>query len=122
MDLRDTASDEPCSPADDEYDNTAGAKDSSDISSQSRREFLKMSAAAAGSALLDGCIGDDSSSSGEELGSAPFKTFDHTVVVMFENRSLDSLLGYLYTPGRIPRNQTFNGLAGAEHRCPVPPY
>ena len=41
---------------------------------------------------------------------------------MFENRSLDNLLGYLYTPGSVPRNQTFNGLADAEHRCPVPPY
>jgi len=52
----------------------------------------------------------------------PFSTFDHTVVVMFENRSLDSLLGYLYAPGTVPRNQTFNGLAGADHKCPVPPY
>ena len=122
MDFRDTASDEHCSPGDDEYDNTAGAKDSSDISSHSRREFLKMSAAAASSTLLGACMGDDSSSGGELLGGEPFKTFDHTVVVMFENRSLDSLLGYLYVPGTIPRNQTFNGLAGPEYRCPVPPY
>ena len=53
---------------------------------------------------------------------ASFETFEHLVVVMFENRSFDSLLGYLYSPGTVPRNQTFNGLAGTEHRNPVPPY
>jgi len=105
----------------------ASGKDSfghepSDASSRSRREFLKLSAAAAGSSLLGGCIGQDITPEGALLGGVPFSTFDHTVVVMFENRSLDSLLGYLYAPGTVPRNQTFNGLAGADHKCPVPPY
>ena len=105
----------------------ASGKDSfghepSDASSRSRREFLKLSAAAAGSSLLGGCIGQDTTPEGALLGGVPFSTFDHTVVVMFENRSLDSLLGYLYAPGTVPRNQTFNGLAGADHKCPVPPY
>lgn len=54
--------------------------------------------------------------------AASFETFEHLVVVMFENRSFDSLLGYLYSPGTVPRNQTLNGLAGTEHRNPVPPY
>ena len=53
---------------------------------------------------------------------ASFETFEHLVVVMYENRSFDSLLGYLYSPGTVPRNQTFNGLAGTEHRNPVPAY
>ena len=43
---------------------------------------------------------------------------DHIVVLMLENRSLDNLLGYLYTPGDLPNVNippqnptTFNGLA-----------
>jgi phospholipase C len=37
--------------------------------------------------------------------------FDHLVVVMFENRSLDNLLGYLYDAETIPKGKTYNGLA-----------
>ncbi len=48
--------------------------------------------------------------------------FDHLVVVMFENRSLDSVLGYLYEPGTVPRGQSFNGLAGKDFANPVPDY
>jgi phospholipase C len=45
------------------------------------------------------------------------------VVVMFENRSFDGLLGYCYqATDPPPRNQTFNGLAGKEYRNPVPAY
>lgn len=88
--------------------------------SPGRREFLKVSAAA-GATLLGGCIGDDDEE--PALGATtPFSTFDHMVVVMFENRSFDSLLGYCYAPGEPPRNQTFKGLAGTEYRNPVPPY
>jgi phospholipase C len=35
--------------------------------------------------------------------------FDHLVVVMFENRSFDNVLGYLYEPGEVPE---FDGVAG----------
>jgi phospholipase C len=122
MDLRDTPSDDAPWSSDADYDYTAAGGDPSDTSFRSRREFLKLSAAVASSSLLGACIGQDPSRTRVFRGGAPFSTFDHIVVVMFENRSLDSLLGYLYTPGTIPRNQTFNGLAGAEHRCPVPPY
>jgi phospholipase C len=94
--------------------------ESSETISPRRREFLKISAAA-GATLLGGRL--SAGTRDEALGaSAPFATFDHMVVVMFENRSFDSLLGYLYAPGEVPRNQTFNGLAGTEHRNPVPPY
>jgi phospholipase C len=123
MDLRDPPSDDPSSSSTSDCGYTAGSGHPKDTSSQSRRDFLKMSAAAAGSSLLGACLGDDDTSPAQtRLGDEPFSTFDHTVVVMFENRSLDSLLGYLYAPGTVPRNQTFNGLAGADHRCPVPPY
>lgn len=81
---------------------SVAAGSASDDDSPSRRRFLKASAAAAGGSLLGGCLGEDSSPTTFRLGGAAFDTFDHTVVVMFENRSLDSLLGYLYTPATVP--------------------
>ena len=45
--------------------------------------------------------------------------FDHLVVVMFENRSFDNLLGYLYEQGAVPQ---FDGLAGGSESNPVPSY
>ncbi|MFJ6651214.1 alkaline phosphatase family protein [Microbacterium sp. NPDC091313] len=36
--------------------------------------------------------------------------FDHLVVVMFENRSFDNLLGWLYADEQPPRGQSFEGL------------
>jgi len=44
--------------------------------------------------------------------------FDHVVVLMFENRSFDNLLGYLYQPGEVP---SFEGVRGREISNPVPP-
>lgn len=55
--------------------------------------------------------------------------FDHLVVLMMENHSLDNLLGYLYHPDnpppfdRPPRGQTFNGVYrpdGGAWTNPVP--
>jgi phospholipase C len=43
---------------------------------------------------------------------------DHVVVVMFENRSFDNLLGYLYKPGEVP---SFEGVLGRDLTNPVPP-
>ena len=48
--------------------------------------------------------------------------FDHLVVVMFENRSFDNVLGYLYEAGSVPRDQKFNGVAGCSYSNPVPSY
>ena len=45
---------------------------------------------------------------------------DHLVVLMFENRSFDNLLGYLYPPGTLPAAQTFNGVAGGGYSNPSP--
>jgi phospholipase C len=42
---------------------------------------------------------------------------DHIVVVMFENRSFDNLLGYLYEPGEVP---SFEGVAGRDLSNPLP--
>ena len=45
--------------------------------------------------------------------------FDHVVSVMFENRSFDNLLGYLYDPGEVA---SFEGVAGRELSNPIPSY
>jgi phospholipase C len=44
---------------------------------------------------------------------------DHVVVIMFENRSLDNLLGRLYQPGEVA---SFNGVAGRDLSNPVPEW
>jgi phospholipase C len=44
--------------------------------------------------------------------------FDHVVVVMFENRSFDDLLGRLYVPGEVP---AFEGVYGRDLSNSVPP-
>ena len=43
--------------------------------------------------------------------------FDHVVSVMFENRSFDNLLGYLYEPGEV---ESFEGVAGRDLSNPIP--
>jgi hypothetical protein len=42
---------------------------------------------------------------------------DHIVVLMFENRSFDNLLGYLYQPGEV---LAFEGVASRSLSNPVP--
>ncbi|HEV2317418.1 MAG TPA: alkaline phosphatase family protein [Thermoplasmata archaeon] len=42
---------------------------------------------------------------------------DHVVVLMFENRSFDNLLGYLYTPAEVPE---FEGVGGRSWTNPLP--
>ncbi|HEY1914315.1 MAG TPA: alkaline phosphatase family protein [Streptosporangiaceae bacterium] len=44
---------------------------------------------------------------------------DHVVVVMFENRSFDNLLGRLYQPGEVA---SFEGVLGRELSNPVPAW
>jgi phospholipase C len=44
---------------------------------------------------------------------------DHVVVVMFENRSFDNLLGRLYQPGEVA---AFEGVAGKELSNPIPDW
>ena len=42
---------------------------------------------------------------------------DHVVVVMFENRSFDNLLGRLYQPGEVA---SFEGVVGKDLSNPIP--
>ena len=44
---------------------------------------------------------------------------DHVVVVMFENRSFDNLLGRLYEPGEVA---SFEGVIGKELSNPIPEW
>jgi phospholipase C len=44
---------------------------------------------------------------------------DHVVVVMFENRSFDNLLGRLYQPGEVP---AFEGVTGRALANPIPDW
>lgn len=47
------------------------------------------------------------------------KALDHVVVVMFENRSFDHLLGRLYEPGEVP---SFEGVIGKKLSNPIPDW
>ena len=47
----------------------------------------------------------------------PAKKLDHIVVIMFENRSFDNVLGYLYKPGEVP---SFEGVYGKNLSNPIP--
>ncbi|MBS0320053.1 MAG: hypothetical protein JSR18_05895 [Proteobacteria bacterium] len=82
-----------------------------------RRKFIQVSAAVAGSSLLTACIGQDTYDVPALAGEDPLSTFDHLVCVMFENRSLDNLLGYCY-----PAGAGFNGLADQTYTNPVPSF
>src|SRR5580700_775853 len=44
---------------------------------------------------------------------------DHIVVVMFENRSFDNMLGRLYQPGEVA---SFEGVLGKDLSNPVPDW
>ena len=44
---------------------------------------------------------------------------DHVVVLMFENRSFDNLLGQLYQPGEV---RSFEGVTGKELSNPIPEW
>ena len=86
----------------------------------SRREFLKVSAATAGATLLTSCFGGGDDGAPQGLGAAevdPLSRFDRVIVLMFENRSLDNVLGWLY-----PAGAGFDGLADGNYANPVPSY
>jgi phospholipase C len=84
----------------------------------SRRRFLKLSAAAtvagAGAPLLG------SAAAPAQPARAGTPGFEHLVVLMFENRSFDNLLGHLYPPGSLPAGQTFAGAGYRDFTNPSP--
>jgi phospholipase C len=53
------------------------------------------------------------------MAAGPDNALDHVVVVMFENRSFDNLLGRLYEPGEVA---SFEGVVGKDLSNPVPDW
>jgi phospholipase C len=49
----------------------------------------------------------------------PAHALDHVVLVLFENRSFDNLLGRLYRPGEVP---SFEGVTGKDLTNPIPAW
>jgi phospholipase C len=52
-------------------------------------------------------------------GQSRENALDHVVVVVFENRSLDNLLGRLYGP---EDGKTFDGVLGKDLSNPIPEW
>jgi phospholipase C len=92
----------------------------------SRRKFLTVGiAAAAGVAAGAASVGIVEATTATNRGYTPLVArpepgFDHLVVVMFENRSFDNMLGWLYAKGKEPRGQTFDGLAQGDYSNTAP--
>ncbi|WP_394771227.1 alkaline phosphatase family protein [Lacisediminihabitans sp.] len=96
----------------------------------SRRSFLRATGIAAASGLVvggvaGGVIGARIPAPGNDQEFEPLPAraepgFDHLVVIMFENRSFDNLLGWLYGDGDLAPGQRFAGLAGAAHTNTAP--
>jgi phospholipase C len=111
-------------------------------SAASRRSFLKgaglvaagavvggAGGAAVGAAVAGGVAGAGSAAQGasaeggEEYPTLPPPAragFDHLVVLMYENRSFDNLLGYLYDEKTLPKGARFDGLAFGDYSNPDP--
>jgi len=53
------------------------------------------------------------------LGPHRSQALDHAVVVMFENRLFDNLLGRLYEPGEV---RSFEGVSGRDLSDPIPEW
>ena len=53
------------------------------------------------------------------MAPAPEHAMDHVVLVLFENRSFDNLLGRLYEPGQVP---AYEGVLGRELSNPIPEW
>jgi phospholipase C len=95
----------------------------------SRRRFLGGAAIAAASAVAGG-VGVAAVTLGKQneetsYGLTPLAArsepgFDHLVVLMFENRSFDNILGRLYASGAEPKGQKFNGLLQGDYSNTAP--
>ncbi len=78
-----------------------------------RRTFVKSTGAIAASA------GVQRLAAAQRVVPDRRKALDHVVVLMFENRSFDNLLGRLYAPGEV---RSFEGVIGKDLRNPIPEW
>lgn len=110
----------------DPTDPAANAEANAAALRSSRRSFLKAGGIAAAGFAVGGASGGTAGAllgaaaarrgDAADAGDAPLDPrfepgFDHVVVLMFENRSFDNVLGWLYTPDTLPDGQAFDGLA-----------
>jgi hypothetical protein len=79
----------------------------------------RLGALAAGSTVA-GALGTACRADPAPAGDA-FKQFRYVVVLMFENRSFDNILGWLYERDSPPRGQSLDGVAGKDLSNPIPP-
>ncbi|PJJ63556.1 alkaline phosphatase family protein [Compostimonas suwonensis] len=99
----------------------------------SRRAFLKAGGIAAAGVVVGGVAGGAIGAAighraGLEDGSEEFVAmdarsepgFDHVVTLMFENRSFDNLLGFLYDADSLPEGQSFDGLSFGDYSNTAP--
>lgn len=80
-----------------------------------RRRFVQGAGATAATAALPRFA----TAQGTTIAADPKAALDHVVVVMFENRSFDNLLGRLYAPGEVA---AFEGVLGKDLRNPIPEW
>jgi phospholipase C len=78
-----------------------------------RRKFIKIAGALAASTAIPGIAAAQGAKPDRQ------KALDHVVVVMFENRSFDNLLGRLYAPGEV---KSFEGVTGKDLKNPIPEW
>jgi Phosphoesterase family len=81
----------------------------------SRREFTKLAGATAISAGIPGIASAQTAKPVADRN----KALDHVVVIMFENRSFDHLLGRLYQPGDV---KSFEGVINKDLKNPIPEW
>lgn len=106
---------------------TPPGPDHEDFSSASRRTFLKTvgiiagsAAAGIGAAAVGSAMNQQTALHFDDQPERPTAAFDHMVVVMFENRSFDNVLGWLYRSDEIPVGSSFDGLHQGTYSNPVP--
>jgi phospholipase C len=68
---------------------------------------------------LSGFSGGPLSARVEPVDPTRTNAMDHVVLVLFENRSFDNLLGHLYEPGQV---DAFEGVAGKALSNPIPTW
>jgi phospholipase C len=80
-----------------------------------RRKLTKLAGAMAASAAIPSATGAQDAKPVADRQNA----LDHVVVVMFENRSFDNLMGRLYEPGEV---RSFEGVLGKDLKNPIPEW
>jgi phospholipase C len=95
-----------------------------------RRRFLKTSGIAAAGVVIGGAAGslitaDALRAKAPDYGFSPLPAlkepgFEHVVVLMFENRSFDHMLGWLYRDEDLAPGQKFDGLHQGDYSNKAP--